>query len=345
VASPYLLAIRGQLVITGYEPDGDSIRFIADTPTLFSQLQRGYKIRKSARDGSVQLRLEAIDAPELHYGNAAQPDGATARDWLLDQLGFHDITYKPNTTVTAATPPAIPAVIYTKASDTNGRPVSYLHAHPSSSPKDGTWTHVTTATLDRTSNAQALTDGLAYPTFYTSTPAAHVTHLRALAAAARDAKAGIWATDQTSLFQLIDQTSIGPQGQLILPKLFRRATDYLKDVAKGFTGNLTDWLLANATGTRQENDTVVLPGGIETPLSALLDQRNNSVAFNPTCSTSPSSRSDREIDFFPSLLPPPTTPPPGSRPTACTEGQRCRPDRPDGPTDHRRPGRRRRPTP
>ena len=112
MSSPYLIAMHGNLVVVGYEPDGDSVRFIADSPKHFDDLYRGYKIRPSNRDGSVQLRFEGIDAPELHYGPAAQPDGATARDWLLDRLGFTDVIYQPGSTVVAsATPDAIPAVI------------------------------------------------------------------------------------------------------------------------------------------------------------------------------------------------------------------------------------------
>ena len=86
--------------------------------------------------------------------------------------------------------------------------------------------------------------------------------------------------DRTSSFQLIDQSSIGPSGQLIVPKLFRRATDYLKDMAKGFQGNLGDWLVVNAnTPTRQENDTVVLPSGVEVHLSDLIRQQNSWISF------------------------------------------------------------------
>jgi len=282
MSSPYLLAMHGNLVIVGYQPDGDSIRFIAETPDLFDDLYRGYKIRRSTRDDSVQLRLEAIDAPELHYGGSLQPSGDTARDWLLGQVGFTDVTYETgSTTVLSATPDTIPAVIYTKASDPNGRPVSYLQVGAGRRPTDGAWTQVTNSVLDRTLNAQALSAGLAYPTFYTSTPAPHVRHLREVARGAREDKTGVWAVDQTPLFQLVDQKSIGPEGQLILPKRFRRATDYHKDVAKGFDGNLPDWLVVNNTGTRHEDDLVVLPGGVEAPLSTLLEQRNNWLAFTP----------------------------------------------------------------
>ena len=214
MSSPYLLAMHGNLVIVGYQPDGDSIRFIAETPDLFDDLYRGYKIRRSTRDDSVQLRLEAIDAPELHYGGSLQPSGDTARDWLLGQVGFTDVTYETgSTTVLSATPDTIPAVIYTKASDPNGRPVSYLQVGAGRRPADGAWIQVTNSVLDRTLNAQALSAGLAYPTFYTSTPAPHVRHLREVARGAREDKTGVWAVDQTPLFQLVDQKSIGPEGQ------------------------------------------------------------------------------------------------------------------------------------
>jgi endonuclease YncB( thermonuclease family) len=316
MSAPYFLAMHGELAVVGYEPDGDSIRFVAQRPSLFSELHRGYKIRTSSRDASVQLRLEGIDAPELHYGRAAQPNGDHSRDWLLSQLGFRQVAYQSGVTkavaggsraasganraapatrptpgatrsdpgstkVVHADPETLPAVIYTKASDPHGRPISYLQVGTDHAAKDGAWTHLTTAVLDRTVNAQALTAATAYPTFYTSTPAAHIRHLRGQAHAARQDRRGIWADDETGLFRLTDQDSIGPHGQLILPKLFRRATDYLKDRDAGFRGNLTDWLQANDTGSRHENDLVVLRGGVEAPLSTLLYQRNSAIAFGP----------------------------------------------------------------
>src|SRR5256885_2309911 len=259
MSSPYLLAMRGNLVVVGYQPDGDSIRFIADEPAHFEDLYRGYKIRLGPRDGSVQLRLEGIDAPELHYGRAAQPDGGSARDWLLNQVGFTDVTYQPGTaTGVSAAQDASPAVIYTKASDPNGRPISYLHVGTGRRPTDGTWTPVTNSVLDHTVNAHALSGGIAYPTFYTSTPAPHVRHLRALARGAREDKAGVWAVDLTPLSQLVEPSSAGREGQLTLPKLSRPGTDCHRAVAGGFRGNLSDCWRANNPGTRREDDLVLL---------------------------------------------------------------------------------------
>lgn len=148
MASPFYQAIAGKFVIVGKQPDGDSVRFIADNPD-YEQLQRSFRIRLS-RDRSVQLRLEG----------------------------------------------------------------------------------------------------------------------------------GIWAEDATSEFELVDKKSItAPNGQLILPKLFRRSIDYLKAVDKGFRGNLKDWLIENSKGSRNENDRVVTSDGVEVNLSDLIQQRNSRVAF------------------------------------------------------------------
>ncbi len=68
--APSLLCLRGALVIEGKAPDGDSIRLVPDTPDLLGELRRADRIRVSPTDGSVQLRLEAIDAPEVSYGPA-----------------------------------------------------------------------------------------------------------------------------------------------------------------------------------------------------------------------------------------------------------------------------------
>ncbi|HJT04710.1 MAG TPA: hypothetical protein VJ757_13960, partial [Pseudonocardiaceae bacterium] len=68
MAAPYFLCIQGELVIAGYEPDGDSVRFIADDSAHYAALKRADRLRPSPRDRSVQLRFDGVDAPELHYG-------------------------------------------------------------------------------------------------------------------------------------------------------------------------------------------------------------------------------------------------------------------------------------
>jgi hypothetical protein len=58
--------IAGSFRITGAQPDGDSIRFTPDDPANWD-LIRGSQVKRNA-SGAAQLRLDAIDALETHYG-------------------------------------------------------------------------------------------------------------------------------------------------------------------------------------------------------------------------------------------------------------------------------------
>ena len=292
MSSPYFRVIKGNFVIIGKEPDGDSVRFVADNPDLYKALRNAFRIKPS-RDGSVQLRFEAVDAPELHYGSALQPLGAASRDALLGWMGFSNIQYTTQqaagsapvpTRVVSCDPERVPGAILTKLAEANGRPVSYvLVGDDAGGLTDGAWVHVNNAILGKTMNLRLLTEGMAYYTVYNSTPYEQLPVLREAASNARKNNLGVWAIDSTGDFVLEDQTSISPpDGQLILPKLFRRCTDYLKDVNQnGFSGNLSDWLLAHSSGSRIENDHVLINNSIEVQLSDLISQRNREIVFQP----------------------------------------------------------------
>ena len=280
---PYLRVLRGDLTVVGKSPDGDSIRFVPRRAALLDDLYRGDRVRVSRNDGSVQLRLEGIDAPETHYGRDAQPLGAEARDWLLEHAGFRNVVFERSGTVQSATPATRPAVALSKGVDPNGRPIAYLLGDGATGLRDGDWTEVDAPLLERTLNARSLADGVSYLTLYTSTPAPHRARLSTIAAHARDARKGVWAADETALFELVDQASISPpNGVLVLPKLFRRCTDYLKDRSEGFRGTLPDWLVSvSASGTRLEDDQVLVGGRAEVRLSSLVKQLNDRIAFGP----------------------------------------------------------------
>ena len=281
MASPFLLALHGDLTIVGKKPDGDSMRFIPRSPDKLQLIQRADRLRPSSVDGSHQLRFEGIDTPETHYGVLAQPLGVEARDRLLKLAGFDNVQFDASGSVTSAVPATRPAVILTKAAEVNGRPVSYVLPDGDSLPPDGQWVEVDGPLLRRTLNANLLRTGHAYLTLYTSTPVAHQKILRDLASRAREQRRGVWDHDETDEFRLEDQSSIGPAGVLVLPKLFRRCSDYLKDIAEGFMGTIDDWLVrVSDTGRRVEDDRLLVCQRTEITLSAVVQQLNQRIRFS-----------------------------------------------------------------
>jgi endonuclease YncB( thermonuclease family) len=233
------------------------------------------------RDRSVQLRFEGIDAPEVHYGRYAQPLGDETRDFLLKKMGFAKIKFQGDR-VQSADPDTISGVILTQAADVNGRPISYaLIGKNAAQLENGDWTQVEPELLRQTLNFLMMAEGRAYYTVYTSTPRSHRQVLREAALAAREKDLGVWAADSTSIFRLVDFDSITPpNGQLILPKLFRRCTDYLKAIADGYSGNLADWLEGvSLQRSRNENDAVIIRDRTQVSLSSLIEQYNSQIAF------------------------------------------------------------------
>jgi len=281
VAASFLLALHGELTVVGKSPDGDSMRFIPDSPDALDELARADRKRVTPSDRSVQLRLEGIDSPETHFGRFAQPLGDHARDWLLQHTGFADVAFDAGGTVIRATPAKRRAVVLSKAFDPNGRPISYLLTDDDNVPPDQAWAEVDADLLRRTVNAASLKNGLSYLTLYSSTPARHRRTLRAIASEAREQHRGVWGVDESENFELIDHDSLGPpDGALILPKLFRRCTDYIKARDGGFPGLLPEWLVAaSATGRRPENDLLLIGGRTEVALSSVVQHLNDRIRF------------------------------------------------------------------
>jgi len=244
MAAPLYPCIAGKVVVAGYAPDGDSVRFIPADPRQLGLLSRSSSIRVGS-DGSVQVRLEAIDAPELHYAGPflGQPLGAIARDALLGWIGFSKIAFADDgVTVASSSPSSVPVAILARSVEAHGRPIAYLlrdhrvHGKPKSH-------HVNEALLARTANHALLEEGLAYLLAYTSLPHVHLRALRAVAQHARHDRRGVWAQDATMRgFALHGRRSIGPHGALVFPKLFRRCVDFLADRARGFHRSFCDWL-------------------------------------------------------------------------------------------------------
>jgi endonuclease YncB( thermonuclease family) len=234
---------------------------------------------RPSKDGSVQLRMDGIDAPETHYGGQAQPLGAPARDIFLKACGFHKVDMDSAGTAVASDPPTRPATILVGLLDPYGRPVSYLLAGAHSDLAEGTLLAVGTDLLSQTVNVHMLATGAAYITLYNSTAPGQRVYLREVAAKAQAARLGVWAADTTAHFTLKNHASIGPDsGVLILPKLFRRCTDYLAAVDAGYAANLPSWVHSTAANTyHSEDDYVIREDGRVVPLHTLLHEQDGKV--------------------------------------------------------------------
>lgn len=274
--------ISGKLILQGKRPDGDSVAFIANDASHFDDLYRGYLLKPSAVDGSVQLRFEGIDTPELHYGSDLQPMGAAARDLLLHQiLGFTKVDYKnpaddkPATTVEHSVPVSVPVQIATNALEPHGRPIAYIFMNTSFN--DGEMTSIDGTLITKSVNFKMIESGNAYLLAYTSMPKEHLQVFKTEANKAKKNALGVWRLDTSFNFQLDDKTSVeGSGAQLIYPKIFRRCIDYFRDVnANRFSGELIEWLQSK----QQENDMVRITEHTTVPFSALFSQVNNNVSF------------------------------------------------------------------
>lgn len=193
------VVLTGTVLIQGKSPDGDSIRFLPQHPDTLKELTNGARVRPSP-DGSVQLRLDAIDAPETHYAGQHQPLGTQARDELVSFAGFRDVTYNKSGTVTAATPNTIPAVIAAKLVELHGRPVCYLFINPTRGWDEGQTLPLSDEVLNDSVNAHMVSTGRAYTTLYTSTPLAQREYFTRLATTARGAAGSVWTADSSARF-------------------------------------------------------------------------------------------------------------------------------------------------
>ncbi len=195
-----------------YAPDGDSIRMKAVNPRLWPS-----RVKRSPRDGTVQSRMEGIDAHELHFYGYSQhwKWAADERDHLFKLLQIQKDNLPPD---------GVPGWALTRGPDLYGRCVSFLF--PDGVPlQDGGKYMVGDASfldlIGQSANVQMLSAGMAYPMIYEYLPDPMLQLLQRTAEQARTEEKGFWPEDKTlegaRFFTTDDAEEI-----LFLPKLFRR---------------------------------------------------------------------------------------------------------------------------
>ncbi|TPQ28202.1 nuclease [Bradyrhizobium guangdongense] len=222
---PFTL-IKGQFRVVGLSPDGDSIRFLADDPALLNGLPGG---RPDPHPKPfAQLRLEGIDALETHYAARHQPThwARAARDRLLEFAGIRNVQWDANQATIVAADDGTRGWILSREREKYGRPVAFLFAGDPPD-ADGSQIVLRPPMLRQSFNYTALAEGLAYPTYYTGLFSDLRQEFTTAVSAARSQGLGLWPGDRstagfdaTSLAVIIDQVAI-------LPKLFRRLSDYM----------------------------------------------------------------------------------------------------------------------
>ncbi len=228
-----MLCIAGAFRVQGTEPDGDSVRFIPNDAGDWAKVPDG-SVRVNAQ-GGAQLRLDGIDALETHY----TPPGIGAHhlhqplrlahdaaEGLLEWIGFTKVERKGEK-VTAVAQDGLPGFILTRTADKYGRCVALVGRGDPPAPS-GTETSVDVALLRETGNHRLISTGLAYPTFYTKLYVDLRKELADATRAARQASKGVFAEDETQTGVTVKDLSTLTDKAVILPKLFRRLTEYLQ---------------------------------------------------------------------------------------------------------------------
>lgn len=251
--------IKGTFHVTGFQPDGDSIRFKAEKPSQWAHFK--WKKMPKRKNPMVQIRLEGIDAVETHYNGYSQPRsfGLGALEKMLDYLGIHWVAYSLSARTIVSAKDGVPGYIAVAMVDDFNRPVCL--AFPGDVDlKDGDELSGDELPIYLSVNYRMCLEGLVYPTFYTTTDAQIVQHISEATRLARENRRGFWVIDRTDGFALWDIRTIYDD-VLIMPKLFRRLTAFCE--RSGDIADLVDYL-------KRDKDPIHLKDGIETSLDQLI---------------------------------------------------------------------------
>lgn len=276
----YYRFIKGRLVVRQKQsPDGDSMRFIADNMALFEGLTNYRPAAVSGGEASYQLRFQAIDTPELHYGPAKQPYGFASRDMLLQWLGVDPSSWNWEN-APAGFSWEHEAAILCDSFEGYGRPIAFVLKELDA--EDGADVKLSREVLEKTYNYHAARTGNTYLGLYSGGLSADLrAELVAAYRAAQAEQAGLWPLDQTSRFTVTTLDDISPeQGSLIYPKIFRRCVDALKWADGAFRQghDLDDFLKAHP----RENDQIIVccdGGRLKVRLSDVIEQVNNQISI------------------------------------------------------------------
>ncbi len=227
------------------QPDGDSVWFAPDSPAHLSDFE-GRDARFSV-GGTVQLRLDGIDALEVHYQGGHQPLelAHAARAALLRRLGFERVVLGPTgVTVAESKPRSVRGYIAVRGVDEteSRRPIAlaFTGSVPESSGRD---VLLGPAHARKSVNVALARSGLVYPMIYTTLPIELRRVFWSAIETARTEQRGLWAPGvDRSVRPTKLRTRADLERVVLWPKLYRRLHDYLG--AHGDLSRFDAWLRA-----------------------------------------------------------------------------------------------------
>jgi len=244
----------------GPEPDGDTLKFRPDDPTLVEDLGRASGVEPDlSAQHRISLRLEAVDALETHFAGTNQDPvlGFAARDALLAFAGFRDVVFDPArpSQVRSANADDLPGWVLSNGVEGNGRLVSF--AFTGTPPlADGATIELDETMLRASANADLLARGLAYPLLYTTLPVTLRDLAVSISRAARADGVGVWERSTADPNGAADVSggTAALRELVIWPKLFRRLVSFFAVGQQNIAG-FGAWLRANPA---ERDDAVML---------------------------------------------------------------------------------------
>ena len=255
----------------GYEPDGDSVRFKPQNPDLLKNLKQTGKKYKLNVCGHIQLRFEAIDALEIHAEGSHQPHAESARDCLLNYLGFKNVVYSASgRRVVSVENDGQPGYILSKQLCPYGRPIAFVYSGKPKE-KDGTNLWLKPERVRQSANAELLRAGQAYPLYYSTLYYDLRDALTRTVKTARRKREGIWKYDKTTKGFPVPDLKVLEEEYVIFPKLFRRIARFFK---KGGT-EITKFLKWLVEESGENDELTVIPKIQFIKFSNIIDVSNS----------------------------------------------------------------------
>jgi endonuclease YncB( thermonuclease family) len=227
--------IKGTFHILNKEPDGDSVRFKAANPALWKKLStqdgEAAKVKPSNVDGTVQLRIESIDALETHFPttkhNQPMRLAKLATENILKLLGFKNPKFNATgKKIIDVDNDGVQGYILTRYIDNPkyGRPVSFVFAGKSSIPDGKDNVFLTPAMLRQSINYKMMLSGLVYPVYYDTLFYDLRNEFNNALKKAKANKKNIWSNSGGDSSQKgFSWTLVDIENkEIIYPKLFRR---------------------------------------------------------------------------------------------------------------------------